>query len=148
MDRRHGSFKTPAISLTLSAITTTTFSRFDVKSLLEIFEEQMKGKSAAPAAICDGVELLSIKIEPVKGREWKTVDPDTATLLIYHGNELLHAYQIFEPRERVSFVFAYDDNLKETVSLYNQRKLRVEPHAWAKAAYKMRDAAREAKKAS
>jgi hypothetical protein len=124
----------------------------DAKGLLEIFEEQsLLGKSNAPSAqkspvvtrsLGEGIELLPTTIETQEGREWTTRDPNTATLLAYRGNELLHTYV---QDGRTKFTFSYDDGLTETVSLFNQKKLRCDPQTWILAAYKIRGAMRTAK---
>lgn len=115
------------------------------KTLLEVYDEfltQLQAKPSPSAPMGDGVELLPMTILTQEGREWTTRDPNTATLLLVRGNELIHSYA---ENGKTIFVFSFDDGLTELVSLYNRKKLRVEPHQWAIAAYKVRDIMRDVK---
>lgn len=115
----------------------------DAKSLLEIFEEQLNAKPpAATVTMGSGTELLPANIATQEGHDWTTKDFNTAILLAYRGNELLNTRV---ENGRTEFAFAYDDKLTESVSLFNQGRLRVEPRAWAEAGFKVRDAMRKVK---
>lgn len=107
-------------------------------------QNQSRGKSNASAGIIpmgDGTELLPTTIKTKEGHDWTTGDPNTSTLLLYRGNELLNT---FVENGRTKFVFSYDAGLREVISLFNKKVLRVDPHAWILAAYTMREAMRSA----
>ena len=116
----------------------------DLLLMYDTFLVEMKGTTQKASAVTvpmgEGTELVPTTIETKVGREWTTGDFNTANLLCYRGNELLRTYL---EEGRTKFVFSYDDGLTEAVSLFNKKKLRVDPHEWALAGFKVRDAVRE-----
>lgn len=123
----------------------------DAKKLLETYEETRKTQNGqfrpvaprvAQATLGDCVELLPGKITAQKNSTWVTEDFNTANLLMYRGNSLLETHL---KAGRTEFTFARDEGLNEVISLFNQKKLRVDPHQWALAGFKTRDAMRNLK---
>lgn len=119
----------------------------DVKSLLEIFEEQLQqaGSSAPKSPTIttprgEKHELVKVEIETVPGRTWVTHDIPTATILSLRGYELL---DIEMEGQSATFVFAHDSNLKNIIAQFNKRELLVEPHALDATGYELRKKLRE-----
>jgi Domain of unknown function (DUF5659) len=117
----------------------------DVKSLLEIFEEQSRGKSNAPASTLPTgqvTELLPTAHPDDESRTYITRDTTTAILLHYAAYHLIRT----EVQNRsVDFIWAWDDQLTDVVKKFNKNEWLVSPKKWTESAFVIRNIVRNAK---
>jgi hypothetical protein len=112
----------------------------DGLGLLKAYDELHSPQSTITTPQGDKQELVKADIPTVPGKTWATHDIPTASILSLRGYELV---DIEWDGQSATFIFAYDDDLKNIIAQFNKRELLVEPHALDVTGYEIRKRLRE-----